>query len=387
MPPNAGSVSAASTSSSSVSAVPPQPEQASCYPMPGRPAQPGCPEAASNPEEEEVEAGGEIDDGAEPEDEDESPPAAEPHPYAQMGDAEFLRKLKRSPSEFGPMSIGFPGQGRLFNGVQMAQGPAYQVVDPSHAWGTQETVDYLSKVITRVNTLHPGSPRLVIGHISSKLGGPLAPHKSHQAGRDVDVGYYHTSELRWFARARADNLDRARTWTLVKGLLKATRIDLILIDRSLQKLLREHAVGSGEDEAWVREVFEGAPGKRAMILHARGHADHIHVRFFNPIAQETGRRAGPTLLAMGLLRKPTKAPPTATITMTVHRVQRGETLAMIARKYNVTVQQIRAANGMLTNRIRPRQELKIPRLTTTEPSAPPGRHRPGHRADSARTRA
>jgi murein endopeptidase len=355
--------------------------------MPGRPTQPGCPEVAGSPEDEEVEADAEIDDGAEPEDEDEAPPQAGPHPFAQMSDAEFVRKLKRNPSEFGPMSIGFPGQGRLFNGVQMPQGAVYQVVDPSHAWGTQETVDYLSRAIGRVNERHPDSPRVVIGHISAKLGGPLVPHKSHQAGRDVDVGYYYTTELRWFARARADNLDRARTWTLVKSLLKEARIDLILIDRSIQKLLREHAIASGEDEAWVREVFDGAPGKRAMILHAKGHADHIHVRFFNPIAQETGRRAGPTLLAMGLLRKPTKALATASVTMLVHRVQKGETLSMIARKYNVSVQQIRAANGMLTNRIRPKQELKIPKLTPAEPPAAPPRQRTGHRPDTARSRS
>lgn len=353
--------------------------------MPGQPAAPGCPELPVNHDDADVDGAFAIDDGAESIEEEEAPAAVEPHPYAGMSDAEFIRKVRKNPSELGPMSIGFPGQGRLFNGVQMPQAAQWQVVDPSHAWGTQETVDYLTKAIQRVNSQFPSSPRVVIGHISSKSGGPLSPHKSHQAGRDVDVGYYHTSEMRWFGRARADNLDLARTWAFVKGLLKESRIDLILIDRSIQRLLREHAVAQHEDEAWLKQVFEGGAGKRAMILHAHGHADHIHVRFFNPIAQETGRRAGSTLLAMGLLRRPVKAAPAPTLTYIIHRVVKAETLGMIAKKYGVTVQQILAANGMYTIRIRPKQELRIPR--TVPASSAPAAHanpRPGSKPSSAR---
>jgi penicillin-insensitive murein endopeptidase len=339
--------------------------------MPGRPAPAGCPQLTDDHADHEVDDEWAIDDGAEPDDDDDEPAAPAAHPYASLSDREFARAVRKDPAALGPMSIGFPGQGRLFNGVQMPHGPHWQVVDPSHAWGTRETVDYLAKAIERVNAQHAGSPRVVIGHLSARLGGPLSPHKSHQSGRDVDVGYYHTSELRYFARAGADNLDRARTWDFVKALLSEARIDLILIDRGLQRLLREHALAQGEDEAWVREVFDGGGGKRAMILHARGHADHIHVRFFNPVAQETGRRAGPTLLSMGLLRKPVKAPVAPEVRMLVHRVKKAETLGMIARKYGVTVQQIRAANGLLSNRIRPGQELKIPTLVPEKPAPRP----------------
>ena len=144
-------------------------------------------------------------------------------------------------------------------------------------------------------------------------------------------------------------------------------------------MLREWALGQHEDEAWVKQVFEGGAGKRAMILHARGHADHIHIRFFNPIAQETGRRAGPTLLAMGLLRKPVKAPAAPTVTYIIHRVVRAETLGMIARKYGVTVQQIRVANGLYTNRIKPKQELRIPRAIPAPSTPPPSAHPRGAR--------
>ena len=282
-------------------------QEASCYPIPGRPLPPGCPPPPDPDADADPSAS--IDDGAEPDEDEEVAPSPTPHPYASMSDAEFTSKLKKNPSEFGPMSIGFPGQGRLYNGVQMPRGDQWNVVDPGHAWGTQETVDYLRGAILKVNQEFPGAPRVVIGHISAKLGGPLSPHISHQAGRDVDVGYYYQTELPYFARADARNLDLPRTWSFVKALLRDTRIDLILIDRSIQKLIRDYALSHNEDSTWIQQVFDGGQGKRALILHARGHGDHIHVRFFNPIAQETGRRAGPTLLHMGLLKPPQTAPP------------------------------------------------------------------------------
>ncbi|HQP37803.1 MAG TPA: penicillin-insensitive murein endopeptidase [Polyangiaceae bacterium] len=369
LPPPPVPVAAAPSPMPPAPTPPPMADAVSCYPIPGRPPPPGCPVLGEDHEDDEVDAEHTIDDDVESEQEAALPTAGE-HPLARVTDAEVARRVRKNPAELGPMSIGYPNQGRLFNGVRMPSGPHWQVVDPSHAWGTQETVDALTHAIEKVNQAFADTPRVVIGHISAKQGGRLAPHVSHQAGRDVDVGYYHDEELRWFARAGSQNLDRARTWELMKTLARETRVDLILIDRSIQKLLREWAKEHGEPEELLREMFEGGAGKRAIVLHARGHADHIHVRFFNPIAQETGRRAGPVLLKMGLLKAPQKAPPAVATTMIVHRVVRGETLGMIARKYGVTVQQIRAANGLFSDRVKPKQELRIPKAVTSAPTPP-----------------
>lgn len=383
-PPSAPAPVIASAPEPAVSAAAPSPEAESCYPIPGRALPSGCPELPVDHEDIEVGPEYSIDDDIE-DDQEALPPIGE-HPLARMSDAELARKLRKNPSELGPMSIGYPNQGRVFNGVQMPQGPQWQVVDPSHAWGTQETIDALTYAIGRVNDAFPGTPRVVIGHISAKNGGHLTPHVSHQAGRDVDVGYYHGTELRWFARAGANNLDRPRTWALVKALAHETRVDLILIDRSIQNLLRQFALEQGEDPELLREIFDGSPGKRAIVLHAHGHADHIHVRFFNPIAQETGRRAGPTLLQLGLMRSPVKARGSAPVNMIVHRVVKGETLGMIARKYGVTVKEIRAANGMLSDRLRPKQELRVPKAAPPPQPArnkTPAKGKPPARSSSA----
>lgn len=50
----------------------------------------------------------------------------------------------------------------------------------------------------------------------------------------------------------------------------------------------------------------------------------------------------------------------STIGMRYHTVKSGESLSVIGRKYGVTVAQIKKANGMKSNMIRPKQRLKIP---------------------------
>lgn len=55
-------------------------------------------------------------------------------------------------------------------------------------------------------------------------------------------------------------------------------------------------------------------------------------------------------------------PPTATPTpeLTIHIVQRGDTLFSIARRYGSTVDAVKAANGLISNNITPGQQLIIP---------------------------
>jgi len=105
----------------------------SCYPIPGRPPPPGCPVLGEDHEDDEVDAEHTIDDDVESEQEAALPTAGE-HPLARVTDAEVARRVRKNPAELGPMSIGYPNQGRLFNGVRMPSGPHWQVVDPSHAW-------------------------------------------------------------------------------------------------------------------------------------------------------------------------------------------------------------------------------------------------------------
>lgn len=316
------------------------------------------PSAGSEPEE--------IEDGPEEQIAPPQPPGPRaPHPFAAVSSAELEQKYKDDPESVGPMSVGTPNAGALVNGIAMPRGDRWELIDPGNAWGTRETIDALTRAIAKVHEKYPDSPHMQIGHISARHGGPLSPHVSHQAGRDVDVSYYLTTPSRYFVRATADNLDRERTWTFVRALISETDVDLILIDRGIQKMLRDYALSIGESQAWLDSIFDGRPGVRPIILHAKGHANHIHIRFYNPVAQETARRLQPTLAKRGKL-------PTA-VSYILHRARSGDTLGSLARRYGTTVEAIQAANGLRTTAIKAKRVYKIPRpgRSPTIPQSPP----------------
>jgi LysM repeat protein/murein endopeptidase len=237
-------------------------------------------------------------------------PGARPAPSAGkvvLTDDEIRQKAKTDPASLGSVSIGRTNAGRLVNGMAMPQGDArWAVVDPANAWGTEESVAALIRAIAKVHDVHPRTPKMYIGHWSAKHGGPLRPHKSHQAGRDVDLSYYTRGSARWYDTANAKNLDRERTWTFVKALVQSGETEMILIDTSVQKLLKEHALKAGEDPTWLDYVFQvGSKQKRTIVRHVKGHATHIHVRFRSPEAVRLGVIAGAILA-------PPPAPPTPT---------------------------------------------------------------------------
>lgn len=286
-----------------------------------------------------------------------------PHPLDGWSAERIEQALASDPAALGTISVGSPNAGMLLNGVQAADNELFKCVSPSAAWATSETLEYLTRAIRAVHDEFPGTPPLMLGDISAKNGGPLRPHVSHQSGRDVDISYYYKTNAVWYARGTAKNLDLHRTWAFVRALIAKTDVDLILIDHSIQKLLREHALSIGEDPEWLESVFRGRAGLRPIIRHAKGHATHIHVRFFNPIAQETARRAYDALVRMKLV------PPQRAFVH--HRVKSGETLGMLAKKYGTTVRAIQQANRLKNTRIRAKAVYAIPVASPVKPRPEP----------------
>jgi murein endopeptidase len=290
-------------------------------------------------------------------------------PLAGMTDAEVEERFRRDPSSLGPISAGSPNAGALLNGVQMPEDERWVLVDPERAWGTRETVDALTRAIGEVNRQFPGSPKLYVGHISDRDGGRLSPHRSHQAGRDVDISYFLDGRHRWYQRATAANLDRERTWAFLRALVTETDVELILIDSGVQRLLKEHALKIGEDREWLDDVFQvGSRRSRPLVRHARGHANHIHVRFYSPVAQESGVRVYPLLAKRGLARPQGH--------YVQHVARKGQTLGSLARRYGTTVEAIQRANGMRTTLIQARRVYNIPRSGSAGPApalSPPRR--------------
>jgi penicillin-insensitive murein endopeptidase len=301
---------------------------------------------------------------------------AEPGPTASgtsagEPDSESLLKLARvDATALGPLSIGTPDAGLLVNPMPMPEDPLWTIRNPAEAFATAETIEFLRSAIQVVATRYPGSPRVVIGDLSRPDGGRLNRHRSHQVGRDVDLGFYYQSGAAVdFELARQRDLDLPRTWALVRALLTETDVERIFLDRSLIRVLYTHALESGEDCEWLDDVF-GRLGedRKGIIQHERRHKNHMHVRFYNRDAQERGRIVYPVLVQDGSVPPPTIK----------HRVRRGETLGHLARRYGVRPAAIRAANGLRGSQLRAGRAYLIPirRVPDSGPVVIPPRRLP-----------
>jgi penicillin-insensitive murein endopeptidase len=288
---------------------------------------------------------------------------------------EIARLVSSQLASLGSMTFGTAAHGGLLNAVHMPEDERWVLVDPPHAWGTAETVRYIVSAVTAVMDEFPKSPRLFIGDLSRREGGYLAPHLSHQSGRDVDIGYFYQSKPIWYRRATRRNLDLARTWALIRAFITRTDVRYIFMDRKVQSVLRAHAQKLGEDPDWLESIFHGSDGAPPIILHEPGHDTHFHVRFYNPVAEETGRRCYRALLKRHKLQLARYH--------IAHRARKGETLLGLARRYGTSVRAIMKANHLRRTLLRAGKSYLIPReapVSASEPVALPPRRLPPLRA-------
>lgn len=204
----------------------------------------------------------------------------------------FNQFLSEEPSLLGSLSIGRPNRGFLYNAVHMGEGEHWELVDPDRAWGTQETIAALQSAALEVKRLYPDTPKLQVGHISKRHGGWLRPHRSHQTGRDVDLGLYYTDGSGWYQPATPETFDAARSWALLSALARSGQLEYVFLDRTLHASLRAQAELVEQDAGFVRWFFEGnLPQQGPVLRHVRGHQTHLHIRFASEVAVENAARA------------------------------------------------------------------------------------------------
>lgn len=281
-----------------------------------------------------------------------------------LSDEELFARLEANAASVGSLSIGSPGSGVLFNGCALESGTLWEIARGAQSWATSETLDAIDVVVRTVHELFPDTPPLAIGDISHQAGGRLKRHESHQVGRDVDFGfYYKAGKGAWYTPGNAANLDIPRNWALVRAMLARTDVDRIFLDTRIQRVLYKHALSIGEDKAWLDRAFQFSRGARdAVIQHLPRHRTHYHVRFYNPVAQELGRRAHPMLVELQMM-----APPVYTVR---HLVRRGQTIGHLATRYGTSVRAIMQANGLRTTRLRAGRSYRIPVRAAAPPSQP-----------------
>jgi murein endopeptidase len=183
-------------------------------------------------------------------------------------------------------SVGRANDGSLDDGCELPRsGPGYVSVNAAR-FGARRIVGIVQYATSELARLHPSAPRVVIGALSREDGGRLKGHKSHQSGRDVDVGYLHEDgQKAHFVHTTPDSIDVARTWTLLGAMLRSGQAQYVFMDYRLQAVLYRHLERDGVDESTLGRIFQypnGRGARRGLIRHASGHADHFHIRFRCP---------------------------------------------------------------------------------------------------------
>jgi penicillin-insensitive murein endopeptidase len=195
-------------------------------------------------------------------------------------------------------SVGSPTDGSLVGGVPLREGAELRLRWPEGPrWALPALVTMLERAARTVERRFPGSI-LLVGDLSSRQGGSLSGHVSHESGRDADVGFYYADAGGRSVRtpkllpvrpsgtvSSAGNLrfDEARNWALVEALLtdSGVMVQRIFVAAPLKQRLLEYARRHGTRP----DVVGRADSAMRQPVHGRPHDDHFHVRIACPREQ------------------------------------------------------------------------------------------------------
>lgn len=190
-------------------------------------------------------------------------------------------------------SRGHVDEGTLHEPTQLPQNAAYYRRRLPRTYATAPLVRHTIRAVEAVRARWPEVHRLAIGDLSDADGGPLTGHRTHQSGRDIDLGFYFLDAPagypKQFAAGTGDNLDADRTWALLEGFVRTADepdgVELVYLDYEIQRSLYAAARRDGWTVEQLARVFEYPDGRGAsgrVVRHLWNHHDHLHVRFRCP---------------------------------------------------------------------------------------------------------
>ena len=165
--------------------------------------------------------------------------------------------------------------------VQLSEGPGYTVREASRSWGTALAISRIQRVMSAYTAKFPDARPVWIHDVSHRRGGRMAPHLSHRDGRDVDIRLVQTRPSQFYSQATPRTLDAERNWFLVRAFADSCDVEMILLDRRLQRTLYTYARKIGVPADEIRRIlqFPGTSDTTSIVRHWPGHRDHMHVRF------------------------------------------------------------------------------------------------------------
>lgn len=218
---------------------------------------------------------------------------------AKGADASLPPEFRQYPFSVMSLSIGHPNHGYQIRSKKLADTPhlvfkkssaPYRYAHPALVLMLRRSAKELAR--------DAGGIKMLVGDLSKKEGGPLYGHRSHQSGRDADVGFYAVNskgksvQLAGFVKFGADGratdgsgliFDDYRNWLLVQAWVTDTRAGLshIFVSHGLRTRLLSYAA--------KQPRFERHVARAAELLkqpeYGEPHDDHFHVRIACPKRQ------------------------------------------------------------------------------------------------------
>jgi len=177
----------------------------------------------------------------------------------------------------GGVGVGPPDDGWLLGGVHLPQSEGWELRQPAYAYGTTHAVREIARALDRY--ARDGGPRLDVGAMSRQSGGPIAAHRSHQTGRDLDIALPRRSGLSRILPLTNHRIDWLALWRLLESLAQSD-VAVIWLDYGRQARLYKAARKAGIDRERLGKLLQYPMGTRssALVRHADGHDQHLHVR-------------------------------------------------------------------------------------------------------------
>lgn len=191
--------------------------------------------------------------------------------------------------------LGHPNRGRMTEARQLRARSYLRIKTGSwsNTWGHSLLLQLINGGAREVATAVPGSITLV-GDLSSREGGPLAGHASHQVGRDADVAFMVTAggqpvPLTHFEpfdgkgrslRHSGYRFDERSNWLMLRYWLSDLRVPInaVFVSGAIRRLLLSYGRKSPEFAPLVPLA------KRVLKAHSK-HTDHFHLRIGCPSDQ------------------------------------------------------------------------------------------------------
>ena len=195
--------------------------------------------------------------------------------------------------------MGHPNEGRLEGGVRLDTSRPYFRVLPAYErsdvrWGLPALVGMIDRAACAVAKRYPGAT-LDVGDLSRRNGGELLRHRSHESGRDADLGFYMVDAAGKPAHARTFirfdeslkspempgvHFDVGRNWLFVQHLVtdRVAQVSHIFVAEPLRQKLLAHARSIGVS----RRILDRAAIAMMQPRKALAHDDHFHVRISCP---------------------------------------------------------------------------------------------------------